>query len=262
MLRIRGQWKASSQPLAKGSALDGRGAGRGSRSLRLFALGDGPARAIRLAQPRSRQPRQGLQQRRRGRRQRRHCRGLGRGERVASGADPKRSTLPTDRARAIASISSRARRTRRRWSSSRRLLADAIEGEFHLCRLASAVGGTQWALVGYTLAPEASLDEMAAEIQCALDWLAAGCRLSAPPGKSFSPRDGRRARTRRGPMDHPSVRGCVAISGIYDLEPMQIATSTTNLASTRTQPDATRQSACSRRGKFPSPSWLAAPSFR
>ena len=69
------------------------------------------------------------------------------------------------------------------------------------------------ALIGYTLAPEKRLDGIVAEIRAALDFLArpllvsgwsAGGHLTAMA------------------MDHPSARGGVAISGIYDLEPMRL----------------------------------------
>ena len=69
------------------------------------------------------------------------------------------------------------------------------------------------ALPGYTLAPEKRLDGIVAEMRAALDALArplyvsgwsAGGHLTAMV------------------MDHPLVRGGLAISGIYDLEPIRL----------------------------------------
>ena len=73
--------------------------------------------------------------------------------------------------------------------------------------------GISVALPSYTLAPEKRLDGIVAEIRAALDFLdrplyvsgwSAGGHLTAMV------------------MDHPNVRGGLAISGIFDLEPMRL----------------------------------------
>ena len=73
--------------------------------------------------------------------------------------------------------------------------------------------GISVALVGYTLAPEKRLDGIVAEVHAALDFLArplvvsgwsAGGHLTAMM------------------MAHPNVRGGLAISGIFDLEPVRL----------------------------------------
>lgn len=73
--------------------------------------------------------------------------------------------------------------------------------------------GISVALVGYTLAPQKRLDGIVAEVRAALDFLArplvvsgwsAGGHLTAMM------------------MDHRNVRGGLAISGIFDLEPMRL----------------------------------------
>ncbi len=73
--------------------------------------------------------------------------------------------------------------------------------------------GISVALVGYTLAPQKRLDGIVAEVRAALDFLgrpllvsgwSAGGHLTAMM------------------MDHPNVRGGLAISGIFDLEPMRL----------------------------------------
>ena len=82
--------------------------------------------------------------------------------------------------------------------------------------------GINVALVGYTLAPAASMDEIVAEIRSALDWLAAKLpALGGDPEKLLLSGWSAGAQLAAMTMDHPSVRGCLAISGIYDLEPMR-----------------------------------------
>ena len=82
--------------------------------------------------------------------------------------------------------------------------------------------GINVALIGYTLAPEATLDQIVAEIHAGIDTLAA--QLSALGG------DGRGivvsgwsagGHLTSMALSHPRVRGGMAISGIYDLEPIR-----------------------------------------
>jgi arylformamidase len=82
--------------------------------------------------------------------------------------------------------------------------------------------GMNVALVGYTLAPAASMDEIVAEIRCAIDWLAAQLpALGGDANKLLISGWSAGAHLAAMTMDHPSVRGCLAISGIYDLEPIR-----------------------------------------
>ena len=82
--------------------------------------------------------------------------------------------------------------------------------------------GFNVALVGYTLAPEASLDEMAAEVHSALDWLAGELpALGVVSGRICLSGWSAGAHLAVGAINHPSVQGCLAISGIYDLEPIR-----------------------------------------
>jgi acetyl esterase/lipase len=69
------------------------------------------------------------------------------------------------------------------------------------------------ALVGYTLAPDKRLDGIVAEIRVALDFLARDCVVSG-----WSAGGHLAAMV----MDHPRVRAGLAISGIYDLEPIRL----------------------------------------
>jgi arylformamidase len=82
--------------------------------------------------------------------------------------------------------------------------------------------GINVALIGYTLAPEATLDEMVAEIHAGIGFLAE--RLPALGG------DGSRivvsgwsagGHLTAMALSHPQVKAGVGISGIYDLEPIR-----------------------------------------
>jgi arylformamidase len=82
--------------------------------------------------------------------------------------------------------------------------------------------GINVALIGYTLAPEATLDEIVAEIHAGIDYLAG--RLPDLGGDAS--RIGVSGWSAGGhltamAMSHPRVKGGVAISGIYDLEPIR-----------------------------------------
>jgi arylformamidase len=82
--------------------------------------------------------------------------------------------------------------------------------------------GINVALIGYTLAPEATLDEIVAEIHAGIDFLAE--RLPAL-GADASPIvvSGWSAGGHLTAMalSHPAVKAGVGISGLYDLEPLR-----------------------------------------
>ena len=82
--------------------------------------------------------------------------------------------------------------------------------------------GLNVALTGYTLAPEAMLDDIVAEIHAAIDALVAqapalGCDVSRLVVVGWSA--GGHLTTMA--LAHPQVKAGVAISGIYDLEPIR-----------------------------------------
>jgi arylformamidase len=82
--------------------------------------------------------------------------------------------------------------------------------------------GMNVALVGYTLAPAASMDDIVIEIRGALDWLEAELpTLGGDPEKLLLSGWSAGAQLAAMTMDRPSVRACLAVSGIYDLEPMR-----------------------------------------
>jgi acetyl esterase/lipase len=82
--------------------------------------------------------------------------------------------------------------------------------------------GINVALIGYTLAPEATLDEIVAEIHAGIDFLAAQLPELGGDGKGIVV-SGWSAGGHLTAMalSNPNVRAGVAISGIYDLEPIR-----------------------------------------
>ena len=82
--------------------------------------------------------------------------------------------------------------------------------------------GINVALIGYTLAPEAMLDQIVAEIHAGIDFLAVklpelGGDASRIAVSGWSAGGHLTAMA----LSHPKVKGGVAISGIYDLEPIR-----------------------------------------
>jgi len=84
------------------------------------------------------------------------------------------------------------------------------------------VHGINVALIGYTLAPDATLDEIVAEIHAGIDFLGRELPALGGDGKGIVV-SGWSAGGHLTAMalSHPFVRGGMAISGIYDLEPIR-----------------------------------------
>ena len=78
--------------------------------------------------------------------------------------------------------------------------------------------GISVALIAYTLAPAKRLDGIVAEVRAALDWLASYLPNSAFFVSGWSAGGHLAAMT----ITHPAVKGGLAISGIYDLEPIRL----------------------------------------
>jgi acetyl esterase/lipase len=78
--------------------------------------------------------------------------------------------------------------------------------------------GINVALAGYTLAPEKRLDAIAAEIAAALDWISLNLAHSGIYLSGWSAGGHLTAMA----MPHAAVRGGLAISGVYDLEPIRL----------------------------------------
>jgi len=84
--------------------------------------------------------------------------------------------------------------------------------------------GINVALIGYTLAPQKRLDGIVAEIRAALDWLHESIgRLGGDGARLFISGWSAGGHLTAMSMDHPAVKGGLAISGIFDLEPMRLS---------------------------------------
>jgi arylformamidase len=84
--------------------------------------------------------------------------------------------------------------------------------------------GINVALIGYTLAPQKRLDGIVAEIHAAAGWLAQSIpMLGGDPKQLFVSGWSAGGHLTAMAMGHPAVRGGLAISGIYDLEPMRLS---------------------------------------
>jgi hypothetical protein len=84
--------------------------------------------------------------------------------------------------------------------------------------------GINVAMVGYTLAPQKPLSGIVAEIHLALDWLKSSVpMLGGDPGQLFVSGWSAGGHLTAMAMSHPAARGGLAISGIYELEPMRLS---------------------------------------
>jgi arylformamidase len=83
--------------------------------------------------------------------------------------------------------------------------------------------GFNLALVEYTLAPAARLDAIVAEIRAAVDWVIAHAKeIGGDPGRVFVAGHSAGGHLTAMAMYDDRVAGGVAISGIYDLEPIRL----------------------------------------
>src|ERR1700704_55873 len=82
--------------------------------------------------------------------------------------------------------------------------------------------GINVALIGYTLAPDATLDQIVAEIHAGIDYLAMQLPTLGAAADGIVVSGWSRGGTLRSmALSHRAVKGGVAISGIYDLEPIR-----------------------------------------
>jgi arylformamidase len=82
--------------------------------------------------------------------------------------------------------------------------------------------GINVALIGYTLAPDATLDEIVAEIHGGLDFLTAQLPdLGGDPNRIVASGWSAGGHLTSMALSHPQVKAGMAISGIYDLEPIR-----------------------------------------
>ena len=83
--------------------------------------------------------------------------------------------------------------------------------------------GFNLALVEYTLAPAARLDEIAAEVRAAVAWVIDHAKeFGGDPGRVFVTGHSAGGHLTAMAMDDGRVAGGIAISGIYDLEPIRL----------------------------------------
>ena len=81
--------------------------------------------------------------------------------------------------------------------------------------------GWSLALPGYTLAPEATLTDIVAEIAAALDWLAANGKAHGIAGKVLVSGWSAGGHLTAMALSHPAVAAGLAISGVYELGPIR-----------------------------------------
>jgi arylformamidase len=82
--------------------------------------------------------------------------------------------------------------------------------------------GINVACIGYTLAPEATLDEIVAELHASIDAMVAQLpALGGDPSRIVVTGWSAGGHLTATTLTHPQVNGAVAISGIYDLEPIR-----------------------------------------
>lgn len=83
--------------------------------------------------------------------------------------------------------------------------------------------GIHVALPGYTLAPAATLDGIVAEVRAALRWIAQhAAQLGGDVSRIIVSGWSAGGHLTAMVMDEPAVKGGLAISGIFDLEPIQL----------------------------------------
>lgn len=89
--------------------------------------------------------------------------------------------------------------------------------------MAEGVAAHGWsaAVLGYSLAPQASLAAIVAEARAALDWLAAEGPARGVAGPLVVSGWSAGAQLAAMALDHPAVKAGLAISGVYDLAPIR-----------------------------------------
>lgn len=79
------------------------------------------------------------------------------------------------------------------------------------------------AVVEYTLAPAARMDQIVAEIRRSVDWLLANlARLGGDPARLFIAGHSAGGHLTAMGMSNPRLAGGIAISGLFDLEPIRL----------------------------------------
>ncbi|MGE3679194.1 MAG: alpha/beta hydrolase [Burkholderiales bacterium] len=83
--------------------------------------------------------------------------------------------------------------------------------------------GFSVALVEYTLAPEADIDRIVREIRAAVEWLALhAAELHVDPRRLYLAGHSAGGHLAAMMLGHPAVAGAMAISGLFELEPIRL----------------------------------------
>ena len=84
--------------------------------------------------------------------------------------------------------------------------------------------GMHVANIEYTLAPEIRLEAIVGEVRQAIGWLVANLkRLGGDPGKLYIAGHSAGGHLAAMAINEPGVRGALAISGVFDLEPIRLS---------------------------------------
>lgn len=93
---------------------------------------------------------------------------------------------------------------------------------FTFCAAGPLAHGINVALMGYTLAPQASLDQMVDEIHAGLDYLVSELpALGGNPQRIILSGWSSGGHLAAMTLDHPAAKAGLVISGVYDLEPIR-----------------------------------------
>ena len=93
---------------------------------------------------------------------------------------------------------------------------------FTFCAAGPMAHGINVALIGYTLAPDATLDQIVNEVRSGIDWLAGELpALGGDPEQIVVSGWSAGGHLSSMVLGHPRIRAGLLISGIYDLEPIR-----------------------------------------
>lgn len=93
---------------------------------------------------------------------------------------------------------------------------------FTFCAAGPLAHGINVALIGYTLAPDATLDQIVSEVRAGIDYLATELpALGGDPNKMILSGWSAGGHLSSMSLGHPHIKAGLLISGIYDLEPIR-----------------------------------------
>lgn len=93
---------------------------------------------------------------------------------------------------------------------------------FTFCAAGPLAHGINVALIGYTLAPDATLDQIVGEVRTAIDYLVTELpALGGDPNKMIVSGWSAGGHLSSMSLGHPHIKAGLLISGIYDLEPIR-----------------------------------------